>query len=176
MCVYGHTYIYTYVHIYTYASVHAKLLQTCPTLCSSMDCSLQAPLSMGFSRQEYCNGFPFPPPGGILNPGIRIKSTWMGRWVLYHWRHLESSYIFLEIFLYVTICVWDHTDVLNSNPLHFMDHYNSSSFLFVAFYSNSEKPDSHHLPSIYLSCSIAVHMCNNIRIINLSSSYKNFIT
>ena len=75
VCAYGHTYIYTYVHIYTYAWVHAKLLQSCPTLCSSMDYSLQAPLSMGFSRQEYCNGFPFPPPGDVLNPGIRIKST-----------------------------------------------------------------------------------------------------
>ena len=29
-----------------------------------MDCiACQAPLSMGFSRQEYWNGFPFPPPG-----------------------------------------------------------------------------------------------------------------
>ena len=25
--------------------------QSCPTLCDPMDCSLQAPLSMGFSRQ-----------------------------------------------------------------------------------------------------------------------------
>ena len=30
----------------------------------------QAPLSMGFSRQEYWNGFPFPPPGDLPNPGI----------------------------------------------------------------------------------------------------------
>ena len=25
----------------------------------------QAPLSMGFSRQEYCSGLPFPPPGDL---------------------------------------------------------------------------------------------------------------
>ena len=30
----------------------------------------QAPLSMEFSRQEYCSGLPFPPPGTLLNPGI----------------------------------------------------------------------------------------------------------
>ena len=28
----------------------------------------QALLSMGFSRQEYCRGLPFPPPGGLPNP------------------------------------------------------------------------------------------------------------
>ena len=30
----------------------------------------QAPPSMGFSRQEYCSGLPFPSPGDIPNPGI----------------------------------------------------------------------------------------------------------
>ena len=30
----------------------------------------QAPLSMEFSRQEYCNGLPFPSPGDLPNPGI----------------------------------------------------------------------------------------------------------
>ena len=28
----------------------------------------QAPLSLGFSRQEYWSGFPFPPPGDLPNP------------------------------------------------------------------------------------------------------------
>ena len=30
----------------------------------------QAPLSMGFSRQEYCSGLPFPSPGDLPDPGI----------------------------------------------------------------------------------------------------------
>ena len=30
----------------------------------------QAPLSMGFSRQEYWSGLPGPPPGHLPNPGI----------------------------------------------------------------------------------------------------------
>ena len=30
----------------------------------------QAPPSMGFSRQEYWSGVPFPPPGDLSNPGI----------------------------------------------------------------------------------------------------------
>ena len=30
----------------------------------------QAPLTMGFSRQEYWSGLPFPSPGDLPNPGI----------------------------------------------------------------------------------------------------------
>ena len=34
----------------------------------------QASLSMGFSRQEYWSGLPFPSPGDLPNPGIEYKS------------------------------------------------------------------------------------------------------
>ena len=34
----------------------------------------QAPLSMGFSRQEYWSGVPFPPPGDLPDPGIEPAS------------------------------------------------------------------------------------------------------
>ena len=51
--------------------VCAKSLKSCPTLCDPMDCSLQVPLSMGFSRQEYWSGLPFPSPGDRPNPEIK---------------------------------------------------------------------------------------------------------
>ena len=34
----------------------------------------QAPLSMGFSRQEHWSGFPIPSPGDLPNPGIKPRS------------------------------------------------------------------------------------------------------
>ena len=34
----------------------------------------QAPLSMGFPRQEYGSGLPFPPPGDLPDPGIKAAS------------------------------------------------------------------------------------------------------
>ena len=48
--------------------------QSCPTLCNPMDVSCQAPLSMGFSRQEYWSGWSFPSPGDLPNPGIEPGS------------------------------------------------------------------------------------------------------
>ena len=43
-----------------------------------------------FSRQVYWSGLPCPPPGDLPNPGIKHISyvTCIGRWVLYHYRHL----------------------------------------------------------------------------------------
>ena len=34
----------------------------------------QAPPSMGFSRQEYWSGLPFPSPGDLPDPGIEPRS------------------------------------------------------------------------------------------------------
>ena len=42
----------------------AKSPQSCPALCDPVDGSPLGPLSTGFSRQEYRNGLPRPPPGG----------------------------------------------------------------------------------------------------------------
>ena len=39
-----------------------------------MDCRPQAALSMGFSRQEYWSGLPFPSPGGLPDPEIERVS------------------------------------------------------------------------------------------------------
>ena len=49
--------------------------------------TLQAPLSMGFSGQEYWSELPGPPPGALPNPGIESSSLIVfctRRWVLYH--------------------------------------------------------------------------------------------
>ena len=40
----------------------SEVAQSCPTLSDPMDCSQQAPPSMGFSRQEYWSGVPLPSP------------------------------------------------------------------------------------------------------------------
>ena len=47
---------------------HVQLFATLWTV------ALQAPLSMGFSRQEYWSGLPFPSPGDLPNPGIEPRS------------------------------------------------------------------------------------------------------
>ena len=46
----------------------------------------QAPLSMGFSRQEYWSWLPFPSPGDLPDPGIKSKSPVYQTHCLLHWQ------------------------------------------------------------------------------------------
>ena len=48
--------------------------QACPTLCDPWTAAHQAPLSMGFSGQEYWSRLSFPSPSDIPNPGIEPGS------------------------------------------------------------------------------------------------------
>jgi len=59
-------------HVFLY--VCAKSLQLCPTFVTPWIVARQAPLSIGFSRQEYWSGLPFPLPGDLPNPGIEPRS------------------------------------------------------------------------------------------------------
>ena len=73
------------------------VVQSCPTLVTPWTVACQAPLSMGFPRQEYWSGLPFPSPGDLPNPGIKPRfpelqvdslptelqgSPYLGGWIL----------------------------------------------------------------------------------------------
>ena len=56
-----------YAHLYIVCMLsHVQLFVTLWTMAH------QAPLFMGFSRQEYWSGLPFPSPGDLPNPGIEL--------------------------------------------------------------------------------------------------------
>ena len=46
----------------------------CLILATPWTVAHEACLSMGFSRQEYCSGMPFPSPGDIPDPGVESGS------------------------------------------------------------------------------------------------------
>ena len=48
--------------------------RSCLTLVTPWNIAHQAPLSMGFSRQEYWSGLPFPSPGDLPDTGIDLRS------------------------------------------------------------------------------------------------------
>ena len=60
---------------------------SCVRLCDLMDC--QAPLSMGFSRQEYWRGLPFPSSGGV-------SPTQGSNLCLLHFLHRWAGYLLLR--------------------------------------------------------------------------------
>ena len=54
--------------------VKVKLLSRVQLSVTPWTVVYQAPLSMGFSRQGYWGGLPFPSPGNLCNPGIEPGS------------------------------------------------------------------------------------------------------
>ena len=53
----------------------SEVTQSCPTLCNPWTVAYQAPPpSMGFSRQEYWSGLPFPSPGDLPDSGTEPRS------------------------------------------------------------------------------------------------------
>ena len=63
-----------HIHVVAQLSCHVRGTQSCPTLWDPMNDSHQAPLSMGFSRQEYWRRLPYLPPGNLPYSGIEPAS------------------------------------------------------------------------------------------------------
>ena len=61
--------------------MHAKLLSRVHLFATPGTVACQVPLSMRFSRQEYWSGLSCPPPGDLPDPGIKLPSPCIGRWI-----------------------------------------------------------------------------------------------
>ena len=61
-------------HDSTGVCIHVQSLSCVRLFATPWTVTHQAPLSMGFSRQEYWSGLPFPSPGDLFHPGIKCKT------------------------------------------------------------------------------------------------------
>ena len=64
----------------------------------------QAPLAMGFSRQEYWSGLPYPSPWILPSPGWNLH--------LLHWQAHSLPLSHLRRNIYVYIYIYTHTRML----------------------------------------------------------------
>ena len=64
----GPTCVCVCVCVCVHTRTHTRA-QSCPTLVTPWTVAHNAPLSVGFSRQEYWSGLPFPSPGIFLTQG-----------------------------------------------------------------------------------------------------------
>ena len=65
--------IFYKTQIKTFLKKKSEAAQSCPTLCNPWTEAYQAPLSLGFSRQEYWSGLLFPSPGDLPGP---VSTSW----------------------------------------------------------------------------------------------------
>ena len=72
-------YLQTSLANYTFQLLLLFSAMSRPTLCNPWTVAHQAPQSVGFPRQEYWSGLPFPPPGALPDPGIQhwqVSPAW----------------------------------------------------------------------------------------------------
>ena len=91
--------------------VKVKVPQSCWTLWDPWTVAHQAPLSKGFSKQEYWSGLPFPSPGDLPNPGIEPGSPVLQLDFFTIWATREAIkglYLFILVLSSVQLlsCVW----------------------------------------------------------------------
>ena len=88
--------------------------------------ALQAPLSMGFSRQEYWSGLPCPLPGVLPNSGIKHVSLRSPA--------LAGRFFFFFFFFLTTSPTWEAW-CLFIHPCKIQPFYNSKYLLFIPYCS-----------------------------------------
>ena len=63
-----------FITLVTFIGLHPRVLSPVQLFATPRTVAHQAPLSMGFSRQEYWNGLTFPPLEDLPDPGIKTVS------------------------------------------------------------------------------------------------------
>ena len=71
--------------------VYACALSCVQLFATSWTVTQQAPLSIGFPRQEYWSGLPLPSRGDLSSPHLLYHLHWQG--ILYQLSHQGSSFI-----------------------------------------------------------------------------------
>ena len=69
-----HWHTHTCIFLHPSMKVKVKLVSCVQLLAPLQTVAYQGPPSMGFSRQEYWSGLPFPSPGDLPDPGIKPSS------------------------------------------------------------------------------------------------------
>ena len=120
----------------------------------------QAPLSMGFSRQEYWSELSFPSPGALPDPGIELMSPALQAF-FYHMSYREVPYIKLKFLQKAKIMA---SSPVTSWQINGENVERVSDFIFLSSRINADSDCSHEIKRHLLLGRIAM--------INLDSVLK----
>ena len=76
---------------------------------------------MGFPRQEYWSGFPFPSPRELPDPRVKLGLL-LGRQILYHRATWEAPYYKIPLFKYAVCACWVTSVMSDSVTLRTVTH------------------------------------------------------
>ena len=116
------------------ACMHMHVYSIISNSATSWTVAHRGPLSMGFSRQGYWRGLPFPPPMGSSQPGDWTCISWVssiGRWILLH----LGSHIYIYIHTHTHKHTHINTHILCMGPLSdtWFEMFSPTCVLFFSF-------------------------------------------
>ena len=94
-------------------SVKVKLLSHVRLFETPWTTAYQVPPSVGFSRQEYWSGLPFPSPGDLPNPGIEPRSPTLQAYVLPSEPPGKSISLYMPLVIH-GVCAFCHSECYSS--------------------------------------------------------------
>ena len=122
-----------------------QVAQSCLTLCHPVGCSRQAPLSMGFSRQEHWSVLPCSPLGDLPDPGI--EPTFLvapaSRQILSWWTTEEACMIYTPTELTSRLPYFKSKSQTSSN----FSHKYFSTYLFSKIRTHKDSHDTNTNPT-----------------------------
>ena len=162
----GHAHVFTHEHAgtfthkvtltlrftHTWTCSHACVLShfSCVWLCATLlTVACQAPLSMGFSRQEYWSGLLCPPPGDLPSPGFEPASltslALAGRFFTTSttWKAWTCSH--MEIFAYSLKHMCSHLCTLKSLTRQIHTFVQRNMLTYTGILNGSPKERAHTL-------------------------------
>ena len=119
----------------THTHVSCLVSKSCPTFATPWTAACQDPLSIGFPKQEYWSGLPFPFPGAPPDPGINSASPALQVDSL-PGRHPGSPFVYLTHFQILSPFRWLHnieqsSSCCISRSLLYVIHFKYSSMYWV---------------------------------------------
>ena len=127
-------YIHTHIHIYTIGPCRVPVLYACVCVLRCFSHvhlfvtlwteACQAPLPMGFSRQEYWSGLSCPPPGDLPNPGIEPECPASPA--------LQADSLLLSHWMYFISCV----DITHKSLIYPSPDPHLSPLVTISFFLN----------------------------------------
>ena len=115
-----------YIVIFWYIYCGCLVAKSCLTLVTPGTVAHQASLSMGFPRQEYWSGLPFPPPRDLPNPGsnLHLQCLLYFKQILHHGVTREMPHTHTHththtlIYIYIWRRKWQPTPVFLPGEAH----------------------------------------------------------
>ena len=131
-----------YIYIYIYLCACAQLFSCIWLFVTPWTIAWESPLFIGFPRQEYMSGLPFPPPGDYdsqrIKPMCLVFPALAGRF-FYNWATREALCMCIYIYLIFQYVVYKR--VLRMFPMQWVPFYVLSQIFDWTFFFNLMKPN-----------------------------------